>query len=123
MPEAPPPSFEEMANKHRTSANLYPHEETVERIKLLREIKEGLVKSAILIGVPRVIETLLALTEDGVIEPEARDSSFVRAALGKKSEERERAGVEGLKRIYHGDIEPIWGKMVDIPDVGETPFR
>ena len=101
------------------SASPLPALETIPRRRVLRELKEGLVKSAILVGVPRVIEALLELRE--CVEEGAKDDSFVRrgmGGLGWEQAEVERRGLEGLGRIYRDDIGPIWTKMgADMEDV------
>jgi hypothetical protein len=91
----------------------------IPRRKLWREMKEGLVKSSILVGVPKVIETLLSLRS--VIEEGSRDYGFVREGLGREGWEGgevESRGDEGLGKIYRDDIEPIWDAMgSDLKDV------
>lgn len=103
------------------SASPLPALETIPRRRVLRELKEGLVKSAILVGVPRVIEALLELGE--CVEEGAKDDSFVRRGMGGvrwEQGEVERRGLEGLGRIYRDDIGPIWTKMgADMEDVRE----
>ena len=65
-----------------------PHLDTNPRRLVLRQLKEALVKSAILVGVPRVIEGLLELNE--VVPEGDRDDWFVRAGLGReRAAERE----------------------------------
>lgn len=82
-------------------------------------MKEALVKSAILVGVPRVIEALLELGE--VVEEGAKDDSFVREGLvGREMGEVMGNGERGLERVYRGDIGGIWEKMKpDMRDVSE----
>lgn len=111
------------APAHRTPSPL-PALDPIPRRKVLRELKEALVKSSILIGVPRVIEALLELGE--CVEEGARDDWFVREGLGSEAvgwgrDEVERRGVEGLGRIYRDDIHAIWTRMgSDMADVSTS---
>ncbi|GAA5880506.1 hypothetical protein JCM16303_005409 [Sporobolomyces ruberrimus] len=77
-----------------------------------RLIRESLVKSSILIGVPKSIETLLDFSE---LVPEGdRTQSFVREGLqGRNSNfaERSQAGREGLGTVYQGNIDDIFEKF------------
>jgi len=77
-----------------------------------RLMKESLVKSSILIGVPKAIETLLELEE--LVEEGNKSKSFVRRGLeGNEStfEERSKAGREGLGTVYQGNIEEIFTRF------------
>ncbi|KAM0751057.1 hypothetical protein T439DRAFT_224838 [Meredithblackwellia eburnea MCA 4105] len=109
LPQSPPT---------RSHSPLPAHDPVPRRI-VLRQMKEALVKASILIGVPKVIESLLELGE--VVEEGARDDSFVREGLGKGQsvegshgwgrDEVERRGLNGIGRIYRDDIDGIWKKM------------
>ncbi|GAA6014167.1 hypothetical protein JCM11491_004126 [Sporobolomyces phaffii] len=78
-----------------------------------RLVKESLVKSAILIGVPKAIETLLDLSD--AVHPGDRSQSFVRQDLDQSSSARFRdrsdAGRRGLASIYQGNIDDIFDKF------------
>ncbi|KAK4703328.1 hypothetical protein P7C70_g2894, partial [Phenoliferia sp. Uapishka_3] len=98
----------------KRSSSPFPVFETVPRRRVLRELKEALVKSAILVGVPKALEGMLEL--QGVIEKGDHEDWFVREGLGRGvggAEEVEKAGEMGLARIYRGDIKKIWETMGD----------
>ncbi|GAA6040665.1 hypothetical protein JCM8097_000865 [Rhodosporidiobolus ruineniae] len=76
------------------------------------QIKEALVKSAVLVGVPKVIETLLEL-QDAVDEAD-RTRLFVRRDLegeGQTIAGRQASGRAGLNSVYQGQLEPIFERM------------
>ncbi|GAA6052503.1 hypothetical protein JCM3770_003799 [Rhodotorula araucariae] len=89
---------------------------------VVAQLKEALVKSAVLIGVPRAIETLLEL--EGALD-DARDASraFVRRGLdaddgedgttGARGTVRERAesGRAGLRSVYRNELDAIFATM------------
>ncbi|ORY72412.1 hypothetical protein BCR35DRAFT_318975 [Leucosporidium creatinivorum] len=101
----------------RSPSSLYPVEDDVPRRRVVRELKEAIQKSAILIGVPRAIEAQLHLGE--VIEEGAKDDSFVREELeGVEPAEARRRGRAGLATVYQEDIGPIFEMMeTDLKDV------
>ncbi|GAA5991067.1 hypothetical protein JCM5350_005415 [Sporobolomyces pararoseus] len=77
-----------------------------------RLIKESLVKSSILIGVPKAIETLLEFSE--LVQEGDRSTSFVRKSLDRNLstfEARSQAGRAGLGTVYQGNIEEIFHKF------------
>ncbi|GAA5903478.1 uncharacterized protein JCM6883_005013 [Sporobolomyces salmoneus] len=77
-----------------------------------RLIKESLVKSAILIGVPRAIEIMLEFTE--LVEEKDRSMGFVREKLDCGSTthgSRKEAGRSGLGTVYKGNIDEIFDKL------------
>lgn len=93
-----------------------------------RLMKESLVKSSILIGVPKAIETLLELEE--LVEEGNKSKSYVRRDLeGREStfEQRSTAGREGLGTVYQGNIEEIFTKFREggLEDIRKStkPFR
>ncbi|GAA5935934.1 carboxymuconolactone decarboxylase family protein [Sporobolomyces koalae] len=72
-----------------------------------RLIKEALVKSSILVGVPKTIELLLEL--GSLVHPDDRSSAFVRASLDDPdSRSRAQAGRLGLETVYKGNIDDIF---------------
>ncbi|GAA6059306.1 hypothetical protein JCM10212_005886 [Sporobolomyces blumeae] len=78
----------------------------------VRLVKESLVKSAVLVGVPKAIETLLELGR--VVDEADRSTAFVRSDLdrGEASwRERQRSGRRGLETVYQGDIDGIFDMM------------
>ncbi|GAA5948708.1 hypothetical protein JCM21900_005268 [Sporobolomyces salmonicolor] len=87
----------------------------------VRQAKEALVKSSILVGVPKVIETLLEL--QNCVDEGDRSAAFVRQALDPASSasraaagettfaERARAGRLGLGSIYQDNLLPIFDLM------------
>jgi hypothetical protein len=78
-------------------------------------MKEALVKSAILSGVPHVIEASFALKD--VLEPGDRDTSFVRKGL-EFGEESARRGSEGIYKVYRDHV-PINGELAEaMRDIG-----
>ncbi|GAA5953248.1 hypothetical protein JCM3765_007452 [Sporobolomyces pararoseus] len=77
-----------------------------------RLIKESLVKSSILIGVPKAIETLLEFSE--LVEEGDKSTSFVRQSFDRNAstfEGRSQAGRAGLGTVYQGNIEEIFQKF------------
>ncbi|CEQ42786.1 SPOSA6832_04649 [Sporobolomyces salmonicolor] len=86
----------------------------------VRQAKEALVKSSILVGVPKVIETLLEL--QSCVDEGDRSAAFVRKALDPASSAsraagettfaaRARAGRLGLGSIYQDNLLPIFDLM------------
>ncbi|GAA5982388.1 hypothetical protein JCM11641_006967 [Rhodosporidiobolus odoratus] len=76
----------------------------------IAQLKEGLVKSAILVGVPKVIETMLEL--NGVVAVEDRADGFVRNSLqGQTVRERAENGRTGLRSVYRHQLDPIFERM------------
>ncbi|BGP14225.1 hypothetical protein JCM10213_005884 [Rhodosporidiobolus nylandii] len=74
------------------------------------QLKEALTKSVILVGVPKVIETLLEL--DAALEPGDKSSRFVRRELeGGTAQERLDAGAKGLQTVYQAQLDGIFGRM------------
>lgn len=75
-----------------------------------RLVKESLVKSSILIGVPKAIETLLDLSEN--VDPQDQSHSFVRERLDRSDSStfhhRSEAGRAGLGTVYKGNIDDIF---------------
>jgi hypothetical protein len=104
----------------RSPSSLYPIEDDVPRRRVVRELKEAIQKSAILIGVPRAIEAQLHLGE--VVEQGAKDDSFVREELeGVEPAESRRRGCAGLATVYQENIGPIFEMMeTDLKDVRES---
>ncbi|GAA5866122.1 hypothetical protein JCM1840_005079 [Sporobolomyces johnsonii] len=86
----------------------------------VRQAKEALVKSSILVGVPKVIETLLELQK--CVDEGDRSTAFVRKALDPSSStsggggettfaQRSEAGRLGLGSIYQDNLLPIFDLM------------
>ncbi|BGP38263.1 hypothetical protein JCM10450v2_002205 [Rhodotorula kratochvilovae] len=75
------------------------------------QLKEALVKSAVLIGVPRAIETLLHLDE-ALEDPRDASKRFVRRGLEEGTvRERQDAGRAGLRSVYRAELNPIFETM------------
>ncbi|GAA5840646.1 hypothetical protein JCM11251_004175 [Rhodosporidiobolus azoricus] len=75
-------------------------------------IKESLVKSACLVGVPRPIEALLELR--GEVDDDDWSNRFVRKELdepGATIERRKEAGLAGIAKVYQRDIDGIFDRM------------
>jgi hypothetical protein len=72
-------------------------------------MKETLVKSVILSGMPRVIQASFALKD--ALEPGDKDSSFVREGL-ELGEDLARRGDESRRRIYRDNL-PLGGETAD----------
>lgn len=75
-------------------------------------MKEALVKSAVLIGVPKAIETLLELKD--LVPPEDFPKNFVREKLdqpGETLDARKEAGRAGLGSVYQQQLDPIFQLM------------
>lgn len=78
---------------------------------LVAQLKEGLVKSASLIGVPRVICALIDL-EGALEDPRDLSRAFVRRGLeGGTVAERSEAGRQGLRSVYRGELDGIFDLM------------
>ena len=85
------------------------------RRRVVRRIKEALVKSAILCGVPHAIEASFALKH--AVEPGDRDTSFVRQAI-QVGEDTARRGAEGIYKVYRDHV-PINGEIAEaMRDIG-----
>lgn len=108
------------APSSRSRSSLYPVEDDIPRRRVVRELKEAIQKSAILIGVPRAIEAQLHLGE--VIDEGAKDDSFVREELEDvEPAEARRRGRAGLATVYQEDIGPIFEMMeTDLKDVRKS---
>jgi len=89
-------------------------EDPLPRRKVVRRLKEALVKGAILHGVPHAIGASLALKE--ALAPGDRDDSFVRSGfeLDGKNEER---GHEALHRIYRDEMPLVGERKTAMRDV------
>jgi hypothetical protein len=86
------------------------------RRKVVRRIKEALVKSIILCGVPRATQASFALKN--ALESGDRDSSFVRAGL-ELGNDLARRGNEARDRIYRGNL-PLTGDIAEaMMDIGQ----
>jgi hypothetical protein len=72
-------------------------------------MKETLVKSVILSGVPRVIQASFALKD--ALEPGDKDSSFVREGL-ELGKDLARRGNKMRRRIYRNNL-PLTGDIAD----------
>lgn len=90
------------------------------RRKIVRRLKESLVKCIILTGVPRVIEASFALKVATEKSPGGVDheDSFVREGLDSGSgtyglEGNRTRGLKGLDRVYREQYPPIRQKMQD----------
>lgn len=107
------------APSSRSPSPLYPSEDTNSRRRVVREMKEALLKSAILVGVPRAIEASLHLQDE--VEEGAKDDSFVREELQDiEPAEVRRRGNAGLATVYQENIGPIFEMMEDLKDVRES---
>ncbi|CEJ81225.1 hypothetical protein VHEMI01367 [[Torrubiella] hemipterigena] len=73
------------------------YQTTAQRQVLIRRIRESLFKSAILVGVPKPIEAILAIA--AVEQPADRDYNTTRETWQTGTENRQRA-TEWFKRIY-----------------------
>jgi len=93
-PTPPPVEFE---------ADMYP------RRKIVRRMKEALVKSAILSGVPRAIQSSIALKD--ALELGDKDNSCVREGLDF-GEESARRGYDGRYKVYR-DPSPFGPEVVE----------
>ncbi|GAA5913582.1 hypothetical protein JCM6882_001692 [Rhodosporidiobolus microsporus] len=105
FPPAPSPVPPEPADP-REDWEIHPRRATV----LLA--KEALVKSAILVGVPRAIEALLELRDE--VDDADWSGRFVRKELdaqGQTIGARKDAGREGLGRVYQRDSDAIFERM------------
>lgn len=79
------------------------------------QMKEALVKSAILIGVPKAIETLLELGD--VVEEEDMSKAFVRSELSLPEQtvsERWVNGQDGLRSVYQDQLDDIFTLMAKL---------
>lgn len=110
----PPP---EIAEPHLASSSSpsAPDAQQHPRRLIVAQFKEALVKSAVLVGVPRAIETLLHL-DDAVLDKRDLSRAFVRRALEESEEEgsgvtRAMRGREGLRTVYKGDLDAIFSRM------------
>jgi hypothetical protein len=90
------------------------------RRRVVRRLKEALVKSAILCGVPHAIEASFALKD--ALEPGDRDTSFVRQRL-ELGPESARRGAEGIYKVYRDHV-PIDGEIAAaMRDIGARDGR
>lgn len=86
---------------------------------VVRRLKEALFKSAILIGVPRVIEASFALR--AATENTADfDTTFTREGIDATAEGNNERGLAGLERVYRKQYGPISSKMgVGMKEISE----
>ena len=101
----------------RSNSPQYPTDDPIPRRRVVRELKEALMKSAVLVGVPKAIETALHLRDE--VEEGAKDDSFVREELVTlNAAEVRRRGNAGLGAVYQEDIGPIFEMMeLDLKDI------
>lgn len=77
---------------------------------VVRRLKEALFKSAILVGVPRVIEASFALRAATENTPDF-DMTFTREGIDATAEGNNERGLGGLERVYRKQYGPIISKM------------
>lgn len=87
--------------------------DTVQKLALHGKMKEALTRISILCGVPKVIETLLALGEAAEESGLLDKTSSLRPQL-ETGHARTKAGNEGLSTIYQQDLAPIFDKMDEL---------
>lgn len=76
---------------------------------LIAQVKEALVKAAVLIGVPKSIELLVQLGD--FVEPDDLGQPFVRKSLeddGRPLATLGENGIAGLRTVYKQDLDPIF---------------
>lgn len=76
----------------------------------MRRLKEALFKSAILVGVPRVIEASFSLRAATEHTPDF-DTTFVRENIDAIAAGNNARGLKGLERVYRKQYGPISSKM------------
>jgi hypothetical protein len=74
------------------------------RRRLMKRLRETLVKSISVIGVPRPLEAIMCI--DAVTQEEDKDESFSRESWKNDEVHRER-GVSWLKKLYSENLDPI----------------
>ncbi|KZT62446.1 hypothetical protein CALCODRAFT_406272, partial [Calocera cornea HHB12733] len=84
------------------------------RRRVVRRLKEALVKGAILFGVPRAISASLALQD--ALAPGDRDDSFVREGFHLDGENEQR-GHEALHRIYRDEMPLVGERKAQMRDI------
>ncbi|KAL5381139.1 hypothetical protein DPSP01_007393 [Paraphaeosphaeria sporulosa] len=82
-----------------------PHHKTPnQRQKLMRKVREALVKNVPIIGVARPLEAIMCI--DAVTRPEDKDSSFSREHWTNDKANHER-GTRWLRQLYSDNLDPI----------------
>ncbi|KAH6898113.1 hypothetical protein B0T10DRAFT_577613 [Thelonectria olida] len=76
---------------------------------VLKRIKEGLLKTGIIYGIPRVINAFRALIK-AIPSPESNETSSIRNNITVSSETDER-GIEYMHNIFRADLDPFLGSM------------
>ncbi|KAH7024007.1 hypothetical protein EDB80DRAFT_808183 [Ilyonectria destructans] len=76
---------------------------------VLKRIKEGLLKTGIIYGIPRVINAFRALVK-AIPSPESNETSSIRNTITVPTDTDER-GLEYMRNIFRADLDPFLGTM------------
>ncbi|KPM41138.1 hypothetical protein AK830_g5381 [Neonectria ditissima] len=76
---------------------------------VLKRIKEALLKTGIIYGIPRVINAFRALVK-AIPSPESNETSSVRAHIAVPADTDAR-GLEYMRNIFRADLDPFLGTM------------
>ncbi|KAK7408049.1 hypothetical protein QQX98_009764 [Neonectria punicea] len=76
---------------------------------VLKRIKEALLKTGIIYGIPRVINAFRALVK-AIPSPESSETSSTRAHIAVPAETDAR-GLEYMRNIFRADLDPFLGAM------------
>ncbi|KAH7162098.1 hypothetical protein B0J13DRAFT_632930 [Dactylonectria estremocensis] len=76
---------------------------------VLKRIKEGLLKTGIIFGIPRVINAFRALIK-AIPSPESNETSSIRNHITFPADTNER-GLEYMRNIFRADLGPFLGTM------------
>ncbi|KAH6999064.1 hypothetical protein BKA56DRAFT_608573 [Ilyonectria sp. MPI-CAGE-AT-0026] len=76
---------------------------------VLKRIKEGLLKTGIIYGIPRVINAFRALVK-AIPSPKSNETSSIRNTITVPADTDER-GLEYMRNIFRADLDPFLGTM------------
>ncbi|KAI4641758.1 hypothetical protein J4E93_007856 [Alternaria ventricosa] len=98
------------------------YQTSAERQRLVRRMREAMIKCIILNGIPIVMEAFVSLAKQE--KPEDQDHSFTRKDW-KADEANHKRGLEVLETLYGDENEKIWasfGSHKDIREYLATPL-
>ncbi|CAK7207429.1 hypothetical protein SEUCBS139899_010239 [Sporothrix eucalyptigena] len=97
-----------VADVYRTAIQAH-HDDVEYQRNVLKRIKESLIKTSVIYGIPRVINAFRALVK-ALPSPEANETSSVRIHIEKPAETDER-GIAYMRNIFRADLDPFLETM------------
>lgn len=98
-----------VADVYRRAISICPKDDYEHQKRVLRRIKESIIKTGIIYGIPRVINAFRALMK-ALPSPEANEIESSRLHIEKPSILDER-GIEYMRNIFRADMDPFLDTM------------